>query len=199
MATFGSLQLPSFLSLILIFSSSFPIEAAPGMAPHPRTSSRPSRFIRASCASARYPRLCVRTLSTASSTTPSGLAQAAVSASLSRARRSSAFLSHLRTSSSRERGALRDCVEQLSDSTDQLRRTLVELLHLRPGTFRWQMSNAQTWVSAALTNEDTCLEGFRGIGSAGVVKAAVGKKVAGAARMTSNALYLINRLASTRP
>ncbi|KAH9314044.1 hypothetical protein KI387_022671, partial [Taxus chinensis] len=41
--------------------------------------------------------------------------------------------------------------------------SLAELKHLRPGTFTFQMSNVQTWMSAALTNEDSCLNGFQGV------------------------------------
>lgn len=54
------------------------------------------------------------------------------------------------------------------------------------------MSNAETWVSAALTNEDTCLDGFEGVESK--VKSDVKRKIRNMARVTSNALYMINRL-----
>lgn len=48
---------------------------------------------------------------------------------------------------------MEDCLEELLESVEQLRQTLKELLVLLLGTFRWQMSNAETCVSAALTNE----------------------------------------------
>lgn len=92
----------------------------------------------------------------------------------------------------REKGAVKDCATQLSDSVDDLRKTLGELKKLRRGTFKWQMSNAETWVSAALTNEDTCLDGFKEI--EGKVRSDVKRKVTNVAKVTSNALYLINRL-----
>lgn len=76
---------------------------------------------------------------------------------------------------------------------DELSKTLSELQHLRTGaSYRWQMSNAETWVSAALTNEDTCLDGFRDVD--GKVRSDVKRKITNVARVTSNALYLINRL-----
>ncbi|CAF2380530.1 unnamed protein product [Brassica napus] len=34
----------------------------------------------------------------------------------------------------------------------------------------WKMSNVQTWVSAALTDETTCLDGFSGRAMEGKVK-----------------------------
>ncbi|XP_010273892.1 PREDICTED: 21 kDa protein-like [Nelumbo nucifera] len=160
-------------------------------------SGTPGDLVRSSCIHASYPNLCLRTLSsyTGSTRTANDLARAAVTVSLSRARAVSgciARLAKLHGGSKRQQGALRDCVEQLSDSVDELRETLAELRHLRRGSFRWQMSNAETWVSAALTNEDTCLDGFEKVD--GKVKLAVRRKINNVARVTSNALYFINRL-----
>ena len=88
--------------------------------------------------------------------------------------------------SKRQRGALSDCVEEL-------RQTLSELKHLRVETFRWQMSNAETWLSAALTYEDTCLDGFQGV-DGNKLKSDVKRKIRNVGKVTSNALYMINRL-----
>lgn len=98
--------------------------------------------------------------------------------------------------SKRERAALSDCVDQMAESVDELSETLGELKHLREETFEFQMSNAQTWVSAALTDEDTCLDGFEGVD--GRVKSDVKGKITNVAKVTSNALYMINRLGQSR-
>ncbi|XP_010261745.1 PREDICTED: 21 kDa protein-like [Nelumbo nucifera] len=157
-------------------------------------------LVRSSCIHASYPNLCLRTLSSyaGSANTPNDLAQAAVTISLGRARSVSLYLARLQklhNGSKRQQGAVSDCVEQLSDSVDELQQTLSELRHLRRGTFREQMSNAQTWVSAALTNEDTCLDGFQNVD--GKVKSDVKQKINNVARITSNALYFINLLDET--
>ncbi|PON66038.1 Pectinesterase inhibitor domain containing protein [Parasponia andersonii] len=171
-----------------------------------------SDLVRTSCVHANYPNLCLRTLSAYSgpARTPRDLAQAAVNVSLDRAKRVSKYLARTAFSyggggsggggggSKRQRAALGDCVEQISDSVEELTKTLAELQHLRWETFRWQMSNAQTWVSAALTNEDTCLDGFQGVDGGGKLKADVKRKITNLARITSNALYMINRLDETR-
>ncbi|CAK9159541.1 unnamed protein product, partial [Ilex paraguariensis] len=128
--------------------------------------------------------------------TPNELAQAAVKVSLSLALRASNDLAKLRSQSKREKGALDDCVQQMGDSVDELSKTLSELKHLHRGTFQWQMNNAETWVSAALTNEETCLDGFKEVG--GKVRSDVNHKITNIARVTSNALYLINRLDQAR-
>ncbi|KAE8680710.1 Peptide deformylase 1B [Hibiscus syriacus] len=48
-----------------------------------------------------------------------------------------------------KRVALSDCVDQISESMDELSKTLQKLKHLRRETFGFQTSNAQTWVGAA--------------------------------------------------
>ncbi|KAK2978977.1 hypothetical protein RJ640_017541 [Escallonia rubra] len=86
----------------------------------------------------RFQTICIRTLSTYAdpAQTPTELAQTAVKVSLSRANKASSYLSTLRTSNKCEVGALSDCLSQISDTVDELGRTLSELKHLRSGTFR---------------------------------------------------------------
>ncbi|GLJ05204.1 hypothetical protein SUGI_0013650 [Cryptomeria japonica] len=95
-----------------------------------------------------------------------------------------------------EGGALSDCVENFGDTVDQIHDSLAELKHLRSESFKFQMSNVQTWMSAALTNEDSCLDGFEGVPD-GRVKGLVEGKVQYAEKLMSNALSLINWLASS--
>ncbi|GMI83906.1 hypothetical protein like AT5G20740 [Hibiscus trionum] len=162
----------------------------------------PQDLVRSSCVHASYPGLCLRTLSSYSgpANTPRDLAQAAVKVSLSRARKVSTYLTSagetVKGKSKRERAALGDCVEQVADSVEELSKTLGELKRLRGETFEFQMSNAETWVSGALTNEDTCLDGFEGVD--GKVKSDVKKMIMNVAKVTSNALYMINRLDESR-
>ncbi|XP_051131699.1 pectinesterase inhibitor 3-like [Andrographis paniculata] len=156
-------------------------------------------LVRRSCVHASYPSVCLRTLASygGAASNPHQLALAAVRVSVAHARSASEFLSQLKINGRREKGALADCVDQMGESVDELSRTLAALKHLNSGAdFRWQMSNAETWVSAALTNEDTCLDGFKEI--SGGVRKDVRRRITGVARVTSNALYLINLLDETR-
>ncbi|PIN06324.1 Pectinesterase [Handroanthus impetiginosus] len=174
------------LFILLIFSPLFPKSRAD--APN-------QDLVRTSCVHASYPAICLRTLSTCGSpaTTPRELAQVAVKVSIKRVRKASDFLSQLKGSGRREQGALSDCIEQMGDSVEELRKTMSALEHLqRGGNFEWQMSNAETWASAALANEDTCLDGFKEIDVK--VRSDVRRKITNVARVTSNALYLINCL-----
>lgn len=152
-------------------------------------------LVRRSCVHASYPDVCLETLSSygGAATTPRDLAQVAVRVSLAQVRKASEFLADVKGGGRREQAAINDCVDQMGDSVEELSKTMSALEHLRrDGDFRWQMSNAETWVSAALTNEDTCLDGFKEID--GKVRSDVRRNITAVARVTSNALYLINLL-----
>ncbi|KJU81240.1 hypothetical protein N619_00155, partial [Ectopseudomonas oleovorans] len=75
------------------------------------------------------------------------------------------------------------------DAVDQIRRSLKQMRHLGGSgeSLRFLLSNVQTYMSAALTNEDTCLEGFQDLAS-GPVKTDVCGRVAPVRQLTSNAL-----------
>ncbi|ANM70403.1 Plant invertase/pectin methylesterase inhibitor superfamily protein [Arabidopsis thaliana] len=165
-------------------------------------------IVHSSCEHASYPSLCVRTLSSYSGPTITNrrdLAQAAIKISLSHAQSAAKKLAVVRDSvgkKKQEKAALVDCVEMIGDSVDELSRTLGVLKHLRVSggsakEFRWQMSNAQTWASAALTDDDTCLDGFQGMDD-GEIKTEVKQWMTKVARVTSNALYMVNQLDETR-
>ncbi|BAT91348.1 hypothetical protein VIGAN_06266900 [Vigna angularis var. angularis] len=104
----------------------------------------------------------------------------------------------------REVAAMKDCVEVLSDSVDELRRSIDGMIHLRTSNFEMTMSDVQTWVSAALTDENTCTDGFQESPTAAAAatiggtntKTRVRGLVVQVAQLTSNALALINQLAN---
>ncbi|KAJ0968561.1 hypothetical protein J5N97_025478 [Dioscorea zingiberensis] len=187
---------PSPLLLLLLLVSISAIKAA-----------SPTDFIRTSCGATRYPALCIQCLSSYAPTVhrnPRQLAHAALSVSADRARAASSFVSRLSSSASklltpREAGAVKDCIETMADSVDRLRSSMKEMAHMgRAGSqdFGWHLSNVQTWVSAALTDESTCLDGLheRRAGDDAGVRAAIRKKVVDVAHVTSNALALVNKI-----
>uniref|UniRef100_A0A7N0UJX3 Pectinesterase inhibitor domain-containing protein n=1 Tax=Kalanchoe fedtschenkoi TaxID=63787 RepID=A0A7N0UJX3_KALFE len=58
---------------------------------------------------------------------------------------------------------------------------------------RFWASKVQTWMSAALTNQDTCSDGFEEVDE-GPLKAEMGRRVELAKKLTSNALAHARRL-----
>ncbi|XP_072988933.1 pectinesterase inhibitor 9-like [Typha latifolia] len=171
-------------------------------------SASPAAFIRSSCGATRYPHLCERCLMgyapSLRRSSPRQLAHLALTVSADRARSASAFVGRMaavpgpgpRPVRSREAGAVRDCVETMRDSVDRLRSSVREMGRMgraRSLRFQWALSNVQTWVSGALTDETTCLDGLsRGVSPA--VRSAIRGKVVEVAQVTSNALALVNRI-----
>lgn len=162
-----------------------------------------NEFIRTSCRMTTYPRLCFNSLSRHANliqTSPKLLAGAALNVTLGAALSTSAMmlrLSQTHGMTPREVGAMKDCMEELADSIDELRRSTEEMGQLRrTANFGLLMNDIQTWVSAALTDETTCSDGFAGKAMNGNVKSAVRGQILTIAHLTSNALALVNKLAS---
>lgn len=96
----------------------------------------------------------------------------------------------------REHGAVQDCKENMDNSVDRLNQSVKEMGLTAAGNVMWRMSNVQTWVSAALTDQNTCLDGFSHPQMDRNLKASIRARVVDASQVTSNALALVNRFAS---
>ncbi|RLN11945.1 hypothetical protein C2845_PM09G23680 [Panicum miliaceum] len=173
-----------------------------------------SDFIRKSCRDTQYPSVCVQSLASYGGSppprSPRELARAALSVSADRARAASAYVGRLCGGSgasgakgkggARAKGAVRDCLENLADSVGHLRDAALELggagMGGRAGSaaFKWHLSNVQTWCSAALTDENTCLDGLAARGVDPGTRAAIRGRVVEVAQVTSNALALVNKV-----
>ncbi|CAN6723437.1 unnamed protein product [Malus baccata var. baccata] len=95
--------------------------------------------------------------------------------------------------------ALVDCAEELGDMVEMLQQSIEELGRVDgASSSRFQLSNIQTWVSAAFTNEDTCEDGFANLPLNGKVETTAHRHVTKAAHLTSNALALVNAHASAK-
>lgn len=166
------------------------------------TKNSSTEFIRKSCGETTYPQLCFTSLSRharAIQTSPKLLAETALSLTASTVQSTSTMmlkLSQTHGMKHREAAAISDCVEQMSDSVDELRNSLSEMSQLSGYKFQLIMNDIQTWVSAALTNEDTCMDGFDGKAMNGHTKNIVRGRILNIVHMTSNALALINKYAS---
>ena len=164
----------------------------------------PSDFIKSSCSTTEYPALCVQSLSAYASTIqhdPHQLVQTALSLSLNRTLSTKGFVTKLnkfKGLKAREYAALHDCLEEMSDGVDRLSRSLKELklCNVKGEEFNWHISNVETWVSSAITDESTCTDGFAGKALNGKIKASIRARMVNVAQVTSNALSLINQYAS---
>ncbi|KMT12564.1 hypothetical protein BVRB_5g098090 [Beta vulgaris subsp. vulgaris] len=171
--------------------------------PSSKHSKSTSNFIRSSCLATQYPPLCYHCLSRYASKIGRShrqLALTALAASLSRARSAARFASRMKKTKGikhTELVVVKDCIDTMSDGVDQLTRSFGELAnsgYTNGEDFMWHMNNVQTWVSAALTDATTCVDGLSdGYGKSGKVKGAIQRRVNNVAQLTSNALALVNR------
>uniref|UniRef100_A0A7N1A418 Pectinesterase inhibitor domain-containing protein n=1 Tax=Kalanchoe fedtschenkoi TaxID=63787 RepID=A0A7N1A418_KALFE len=161
-----------------------------------------TEFIRTSCAATSYPTLCYTSLSAHANViqkNPKLLAHTALAVALSTAKTMSSSMLRLSNTPGlkhREVGAMKDCVEEMADSVEQIQKSLREMDSFRGAGFRMMISDVQTWVSAALTYEDTCTEGFSSKVMNGRVKTMVRGNILKIVQLTSNALALINHYAA---
>ncbi|KAK7251184.1 hypothetical protein RIF29_34145 [Crotalaria pallida] len=169
--------------------------------------SNPTNFIKASCKSTRYPVLCVQCLIGYANSVRESEQQLAITAlnvSISRTRSCASFIkkmTKLRGIKPREYRAVKDCITNMDGSMDQLSESAKELGLIMKGQalsedFSWHISNVQTWVSAAMTYQTTCLDGFAGPRMDGNLKASIRDRVVSVSQVTSNALALVNHFAS---
>lgn len=193
----------SLYYFFLLFSLYHTTGTSAAAATTTRDPAQATSFIKDSCRATQYPLLCVQCLSAYASTIQQSehqIAQAALSVSLARAQSTTAFVSKLTKVAGikpRVHQAVKDCIDNMVNTVDQLSRSVKELGQMgrsvRGQDFMWHASNVQTWVSAALTGENTCVDGFAGRLMEGSVKDAVKRRVVNTAQVTSVALALVNR------
>lgn len=161
-------------------------------------------FIRASCKTTLHSALCVKCLSTYAASiqgSDHNLAKAAITVSLKETKSAMVFVSKMARVSGikpREYQAVKDCMSTMTNSVASLSQSVQELDQMARSTgqdFEWHMSNAETWVGSALTNQNICGRGFAEDSMKGHVKDAITKKMVYVSQVTSNALALVNRFA----
>ncbi|CAJ2676114.1 plant invertase/pectin methylesterase inhibitor protein [Trifolium pratense] len=193
---------------ILFFASTFSflrLATATGADP-PTTGNNndDTEYIRSSCNTTLYPDICYTSLSryaNAVQQNPGQLARIAIAVSFSKVHRTASYLSNLTrvadySGNSRAALALRDCFSNLDDAVDEIRGSIKQMRQLGAAgsgtnSFLFQMSNVQTWMSAALTDEETCTDGFQDVEDC-PMKSDVEKRVTKVKKFTSNALALVN-------
>ncbi|XP_076917030.1 putative pectinesterase/pectinesterase inhibitor 34 [Bidens hawaiensis] len=154
---------------------------------HPRPTEAMSRV----CSQTRYQNLCLNSLANfpgSSGASDKDMIHISVNMTLQRVGRAlytSAEISNLQMGT-RVRSAYEDCLELLEDSVDQLTRSLYSV---GPGSKRGSTQDVMTWLSAALTNQDTCTEGLAEVEN-GYVKQQMDEKLKDLSKLVSNCLAI---------
>lgn len=169
------------------------------MATSSSTQPHNSYLLRA-CNSTTYPQICYKSLSSYASTinsNPQKLCSYALSVALNAARNASSTVSKLSKKKGLARSetlVVKDCIENIRNSIDELKQSMNAMSNLGGADIEFQLGDIKTWVSAALTNDDTCTEGLHEVKVSLDVKNTITKSIVNIARLASNALSLINSL-----
>ncbi|MQL99579.1 hypothetical protein Taro_032304 [Colocasia esculenta] len=151
------------------------------------------------CEGTLYPSLCVSTLSAIPSLTSKPLRQvisAAVNRTVDEVYSSSANCSGIlqrrsRHLDRRQRIALKDCLELLGDTVDGLRAVVSDLSS--PTNASRHYDDLQTLLSAAITNQYTCLDGFAYV-NASSVRPYIERRLRRISRHVSNLLTMAKKI-----
>ncbi|XP_022773879.1 probable pectinesterase/pectinesterase inhibitor 34 [Durio zibethinus] len=155
---------------------------------------KPTQAISKTCSKTRFPSLCVNSLlEFPGSLTASEQDLVHISFNMTLQHFSKAL--YLTTSlfyvlmDTRVRSAYDDCLELLEDSVDALSRSLSSVIPSRDDDKKGGSNqDVMTWLSAALTNQDTCTEGFDGV--SGAAKDQVAEKLKDLSELVSNCLSI---------
>ncbi|KAI3731559.1 hypothetical protein L1987_62748 [Smallanthus sonchifolius] len=197
------IQIPSTFFFLLLSTTLPTITTADNPFPPP---SQDKDFIRTSCRTTLYPQTCFTSLSGYSYSVqqdPGRLARVAIGVTLYKSNHVAKYVANISrqadySSSPRVAAAVHDCYSVFGDAVDEIRGSLRQMRRLGGSgeELRFQLSNVQTWMSAALTNEETCTDGFEDVPEGGVKTDVCGRAVK-VKEVTSNALALINSFANT--
>uniref|UniRef100_A0A1J3JJM8 Pectinesterase n=1 Tax=Noccaea caerulescens TaxID=107243 RepID=A0A1J3JJM8_NOCCA len=162
----------------------------------PKLTRKPTREISRTCSKARYTNLCIDTLLdfpgslTADEQELIHISFNATLQSFSKALYSSSTITFTQMTP-RVRSAYDSCLELLDDSVDALSRALSSVV-VASGNDE-SHSDVMTWLSSAMTNHDTCTDGFDEMeGDGGGVKDQVIGAVKDLSEMVSNCLAIFS-------
>ncbi|KAL2339620.1 hypothetical protein Fmac_007560 [Flemingia macrophylla] len=196
----------SLLAVVLIVASAVAAVAVrsrahsngPGPGPGPgfgfQLRGRPTKAISRACSKTRFQTLCLHSLAEfpgSAFASEKDLVHISFNVTLqhfSKALYSSASISYA-AMPPRVRAAYDDCLELLDDSVDALSRSLHSVS--LSGAVPSRDDDVLTWLSAALTNQDTCAEGFSDV-AGGPVKDHMAGNLKDLSELVSNCLAIFS-------
>lgn len=159
-----------------------------------------TNYLKKACNSTLYPQICFESLSSYTSTIKTNglkLCTKALTVTLKAASNTSRLVKSLSKEgnlSKAEAGIIKDCIDEMGDSIDMLKKSLKALGSVNGSEIEFQISNIKTWMSAAMTDETTCTDGIDERKISDEVMRKIRKTIVNISMLTSNALALINKL-----
>ncbi|KAI6697789.1 hypothetical protein NL676_017908 [Syzygium grande] len=192
------LVLLTILSLAILLASAAAatvllLKLRPGGPSGPKLA--PTRAVSRACGLTRYPALCVDALAAfpgVDAASEQDMVHISFNVTLQRFSKAlylSSTIGHLQMEP-RVRSAFDDCLELLDDSVDALRRSLYFVALRGAKSSSGSAQDVVTWLSAAMTNQDTCTEGFADV--SGGVKQLMAQRLRDLSELVSNCLAIFS-------
>ncbi|KAL0292396.1 UNVERIFIED_CONTAM: Pectinesterase 1 [Sesamum calycinum] len=174
---------------------------------HPNHGGDP--VVKSTCAATLYPKLCVSTINAAATAASAAIKSSkdvlitALNYTIYTVERNYFTVKKLRRSrkslTTREKGALHDCLEMIDDTLDELRRSAADLkdFGFKNYSLADHKENLMTLLSAAQTNQESCLDGFSHDKADKVVRRALVAGQMHVFRLVSNVMAIIKNLTDT--
>lgn len=155
-----------------------------------------ARAVAMMCEPTDYKLACEKSLSKAvnrsTSPTPKDLVSAAIAVIMDEVDQAINRSSKLNSTDPRARAAVGDCRELLGYAMDDLETTLSTVDGHRIGNLPGVADDLKTWLSAAITYQETCIDGF----PAGELKDKMRAAMTDAMELSSNALAIVDEVVS---
>ncbi|KAK4432759.1 Pectinesterase 3 [Sesamum alatum] len=165
--------------------------------------------VKSTCAATLYPELCVSTINAAATAASAAIKSSkdvlitALNYTIYTVERNYFTVKKIERSrkslTTREKGALHDCLEMIDDTLDELRRSAAELKDygFKNYSLAGHKENLLTLLSAAQTNQESCLDGFSHDKADKVVRRALIAGQMHVFRLVSNVMAIIKNLTDT--
>ncbi|CAH9104920.1 unnamed protein product [Cuscuta epithymum] len=178
-------------SLIFLITLAFNSRPSSAAAVNHTATSAETDFILTGCntSTVLYQKLCLKSLSPYARVVNKNttmLARVAIIISLKKANSVAAYVGNNSLQHNSE--ILKECSGHLKDSLYEIQRSVKQMKELVGGSAAMMVNNVQTWMSAAETDQDNCLDGTRSY-------AKLQAQVKTLKMFTSNALALVNAYA----
>ncbi|KAF5793485.1 putative pectinesterase [Helianthus annuus] len=200
----SKLLLIAFVSVLLLVSAIVGI--AVGVNKSGESSSTAHALVKSSCSSTFYPELCYSTITshpqvTTKVKTQKDVIELAVKITESAVQKNYFQIKKLTTRKGltpREIGALHDCLQMVSETLEELGEVTKDLEEYRTKkSLRQHANDLKTLMSSAITDQETCLDGFSHDDADKKVRKELEKGQVKVEKMCSNALAMICNMTNT--
>ncbi|KAJ0537249.1 putative pectinesterase [Helianthus annuus] len=200
----SKLLLIAFVSVLLLVSAIVGI--AVGVNKSGESSSAAHALVKSSCSSTFYPELCYSTITshpqvTTKVKTQKDVIELAVKITESAVQKNYFQIKKLTTRKGltpREIGALHDCLQMVSETLEELGEVTKDLEEYRTKkSLRQHANDLKTLMSSAITDQETCLDGFSHDDADKKVRKELEKGQVKVEKMCSNALAMICNMTNT--